>query len=99
MPTELYGRIRERFADQVLDFDESTLNPSIKLAPAVVAEVGRYLKADADLQFNYLMCLSGVDYGVGKPLGVVYHLQSMILAFPRARHISLLCPCADGSLQ
>jgi NADH-quinone oxidoreductase subunit C len=78
-PTEIYTRVRERFADQVLEFDESTLNASIKLAPAVVAEVGRYLKDDADLQFNYLMCLSGVDYGAGKPLGAVYHLQSMTL--------------------
>jgi NADH-quinone oxidoreductase subunit C len=62
-----------------LEFDESVLNPFIKLVPDVVAQVGQYLKAEPDLQFDYLMCLSGVDYGAGKFLGVVYHLQSMIL--------------------
>jgi NADH-quinone oxidoreductase subunit C len=76
-PTEIHARIREHFGDQVLEFDESALNPSIKLASEAVAEVGRYLRDDPELQFNYLMCLSGVDYGPGRPLGVVYHLQSM----------------------
>jgi NADH-quinone oxidoreductase subunit C len=79
IPTEIHARLRARFADQVLAFDESTSNPAVKLNPRVVAEVGRFLKEDTDLQFNYLMCLSGVDYGAGKPLGVVYHLQSMTL--------------------
>ncbi len=78
-PAEIHTRIRERFGEQVLEFDETLVNPSIKLAPEVVAEVGQYLKDDPELQFDFLMCLSGVDYGAGKPLGVVYHLQSMTL--------------------
>jgi NADH-quinone oxidoreductase subunit C len=76
---EIHARIEERFGDQVLEFDAAALNPSIKLIPEVVAEVGGYLRDDPELQFNYLMCLSGVDYGAGKPLGVVYHLQSITL--------------------
>jgi len=32
------------------------------------------LKTDKKLQFDYLFCLSGVDWG--KELGVVYHLES-----------------------
>jgi NADH-quinone oxidoreductase subunit C len=71
--------MQERFGEAVLEFDDTVLNPYIKLAPEVVAEVGRFLKDTPDLQFNYLMCLSGVDYGAGKSLGVVYHLQSMTL--------------------
>ena len=78
-PAEIHARIKERFEEQVLEFEESLLNPSIKLVPEVAAEVGKYLKDDSELQFNYLMCLSGVDYGAGQPLGVVYHLQSMTL--------------------
>jgi hypothetical protein len=53
IPTEIYARMRERFADQILEFDESILNPAIKLVPEVVAEVGQYLRDDAELQFNY----------------------------------------------
>jgi NADH-quinone oxidoreductase subunit C len=78
-PAEIHARVKERFGDQVLAFEESILNPSIQLAPEVVAELGRYLKDAPELQFNYLMCLSGVDYGAGKTLGVVYHLQSIPL--------------------
>jgi NADH-quinone oxidoreductase subunit C len=78
-PTGIHARIKERFGDQVLEFEEALLNPSIKLTPEAVAQVGHYLKDNSELQFNYLMCLSGVDYGAGKPLGVVYHLQSMTL--------------------
>jgi NADH-quinone oxidoreductase subunit C len=78
-PAEIHTRVKERFGEQVLEFDDSVLNPYIKLAPEGVAEVARYLRDEPDLQFNYLMCLSGVDYGAGKSLGVVYHLQSMPL--------------------
>ena len=34
------------------------------------------LKNDPDLSFDYLFCLSGVDYG--KQLGIVYHLTSTL---------------------
>ena len=60
-PAEIHARITERFGDGILEFEESLLNPAIKLVPKVVAEVGRYVKDDPELQFNYLMCLSGVD--------------------------------------
>jgi NADH-quinone oxidoreductase subunit C len=76
-PAEIHACVQERFGAKVLGFDETLLNPSIKLAPEAVAETGQYLKDAPDLQFNSLMCLSGVDYGAGKSLGVVYHLQSM----------------------
>jgi NADH-quinone oxidoreductase subunit C len=78
-PAEIHAHVQERFGEMVLGFDETLLNPSIKLAPEAIAEVGQFLKDTADLQFNSLMCLSGVDYGAGKSLGVVYHLQSMTL--------------------
>jgi NADH-quinone oxidoreductase subunit C len=78
-PAEIHTRIKERFEDRVLEFEESLPNPALKLAPEVVAEVGKYLKDDPELLFDYLMCLSGVDYGVGQPLGVVYHFQSITL--------------------
>ena len=78
-PAEIHARVKERFGEGVLEFNDTVLNPYIKLVPEIVAEVGHELKDDAELQFNCLMCLSGVDYGAGKNLGVVYHLQSMPL--------------------
>ena len=38
-------------------------------------ELAKELKDDSDTAFNYLFCLSGVDYGVS--LAVVYHLESV----------------------
>jgi NADH-quinone oxidoreductase subunit C len=39
-------------------------------------DVALFLRDDDQMQFDVLMCLSGVDYTGGK-LGVVYHLHSM----------------------
>ncbi len=33
------------------------------------------LKSDTDLSFDYLFCMTGIDYG--KELGVIYHLESI----------------------
>jgi NADH-quinone oxidoreductase subunit C len=78
-PAEIHARVTARFRELVLEFDDSVLNPYMKVAPEGVGDLARYLRDEPDLQFNYLMCLSGVDYGPGKTLGVVYHLQSMPL--------------------
>jgi NADH-quinone oxidoreductase subunit C len=78
-PAEIHTRVTERFRELVLEFDDSVLNPYMKVAPECVGDLARYLRDEPDLQFNYLMCLSGVDYGAGKGLGVVYHIQSMPL--------------------
>ena len=54
-PAEIHARVKERFGEPVLEFEGSAPNPSIKLAPETVAEVGQYLKNEPELQFNYLM--------------------------------------------
>ncbi len=106
-PAEIHTRMKGRFGALVLEFDEAVMNPSIKLAPEGVAEVGHYLKEEPELQFNYLMCLSGVDYGPGKNLAVVYHLQSIPLTHqivlkvelpresPRVPSVALIWRTAD----
>ena len=49
---------------------------NISVAPELLHDLMRRLKEDEKTQFDYLFCLSGVDYG--KELGVVYHLESTI---------------------
>ncbi len=73
---EIYEKVRERFADKILEFNEEGLDPYIKIAPEAVAEVAQFLRDEDSLRFNSLMSLSGVDYKDN--LGVVYHLHSMI---------------------
>jgi NADH-quinone oxidoreductase subunit C len=57
---------------------DGAIDPYLKITPAMIAEVATFLRDDAELQFDFLMCLSGVDYTKGM-LGVVYHLYSMTM--------------------
>ena len=49
----------------------------ISIAPEKTKDICFFLRDDNEMQFDYLSCLSGVDYNNGK-LGIVYHLFSMV---------------------
>ncbi len=73
---DILAILKDRFGDAVLDAKvEGVLDPFIRIAPGRIDEVARFLRDDEALQFDALMCLSGVDYTGGR-LGVVYHLDS-----------------------
>ncbi|SMO64570.1 NADH dehydrogenase subunit C [Fodinibius sediminis] len=50
----------------------------ITVSPSVLREVAKTLRDDKNLQFNNLMCLSGIHYQKENELGVAYHLHSTI---------------------
>lgn len=76
-PQEIYDRLKAQFGESIIEVKlEGVIDPYIKIAPANVADIASFLRDDADLQFDFLMCLSGVDYTKGI-LGVVYHVYSM----------------------
>lgn len=72
---EVYAKVRERFPDAVVSVEEVPGDPYCVLKPGALVEVFRYLKTDAELQFDLCSCVSGVDDG--KDLWVVYHLYSI----------------------
>jgi NADH-quinone oxidoreductase subunit C len=78
-PEEIHHKLQGAFGERVLAFNGATRDPSIVVEAAAMHEIGVYLRHDPELQFDLLMCLSGVDYGPGKTLGVVYHLFSTVL--------------------
>jgi NADH/F420H2 dehydrogenase subunit C len=47
---------------------------NISVQPADLHQLMVQLKSNSETNFDYLFCLSGVDWG--KELGVVYHLES-----------------------
>ncbi len=47
---------------------------NISVQPADLHQLMTQLKSNSETSFDYLFCLSGVDWG--KELGVVYHLES-----------------------
>ena len=64
-------QIEEKFPKSVITSDTTSLVVNAQN----VVEVARYLKETPELEFNYLNCVSGVDYF--DYLEVVYHLTSL----------------------
>ncbi|MBI4553734.1 MAG: NADH-quinone oxidoreductase subunit C [Candidatus Latescibacteria bacterium] len=73
----IYDTLKARFGDDILGFNGEGIDPSITVAPAALDRVASFLSDEPAFAFDALMCLSGVDHGSGKDLGVVYHLHSM----------------------
>jgi NADH-quinone oxidoreductase subunit C len=59
------------------EFSESKDYLNVTVPPEKLHELCLRLKNDKDTLFDYLFCLTGVDWG--KELGVVYHLSSTAL--------------------
>jgi NADH-quinone oxidoreductase subunit C len=77
-PQEIHTRLKDKFGESILSFEEIVADPYILVAPEAIADVGRYLAEDDALAFDSLMCLSGVDLGAkDENFEMVYHLHSM----------------------
>lgn len=48
----------------------------VTVPPSVLYNLARQLKEQEEAQFDYLFCITGVDYGLD--LGVIYHLRSTL---------------------
>lgn len=55
-------------------FEENKQFQMVTVSPDKLHELVKALKESEDTAFDYLFCLTGVDYGTD--LGVVYHLES-----------------------
>lgn len=75
-PADIVQKLRDRFGEHILAFEEKALDPAVKVAPAAVREICTFLKDEPDLYFDMCHDISGYDLGAGKELGVVYHLFS-----------------------
>ncbi len=75
--SETHEKIKSQFPDGVVEFkSEGVIDPFIVVRPDLIREISKFISEDADLRFDYLMSLSGVDFNDGN-MGVVYHLYSM----------------------
>lgn len=62
--------------DQDLEIKEGKQFVEVTLPPSKLYSLAKQLKEREEVKFDFLDCLSGVDYG--HDLGVVYHLRSTI---------------------
>src|SRR6201986_4373968 len=69
----------EKFGADVIEGEETTgLQPALLIAPDKIADVCLELRNNPKTYFDFLSCLSGVDYGVeAGRFGVVYNLASI----------------------
>lgn len=83
----ILDRLSARFGPAITGSNLQALDPWIEVAPAALAQVGLFLRDDPPLRFDYLNCISGVDYLATDPkkksdirphLEVVYHLSSLV---------------------
>ena len=59
---------------ELVFWEEGSEFLNVEVEPAGLRALMEKLKADGDTSFDYLYCLSGVDWG--ENLGVIYHLES-----------------------
>jgi len=77
-PRAIHEKLVARFGEKITGADLEVASPFAVVARDAIAEVAAFCKADPELVFDNLMCLSGVDYPKADlpRMEVVYHLLS-----------------------
>jgi len=75
---EIFHILQQKFGDAIVGSKLDVMQPWIQVAPRATKDICAFLCDDPSLNFDSLMCLSGVDYNNGT-FGVVYHLASTVL--------------------
>jgi len=85
--TAILDRMTARFGPAITGSNLQAIDPWIEVSPSAIAEVGLFLRDEPALRFDYLNCISGVDYLETDPkkklegpphLELLYHLTSMV---------------------
>lgn len=78
--SEICERLKAALPDAVEEFESKLLDPAIRVKPARLVEVCRFLRDDAGTRMHYLRLVTGIDrLPAGETPGrieVVYHLWS-----------------------
>ncbi|MCB9231623.1 MAG: NADH-quinone oxidoreductase subunit C [Bacteroidia bacterium] len=85
--TEIEQILRQEIASGcILESNHEVLQPWLRVDPQYLQAICLLLRDDARFYFDFLACLSGVDYGPEQnEIGVVYHLTSI----PRGHNLVL----------
>ena len=76
---EIKSILIQKFGENIIVGEETTgLQPALLIDPDRIAGVCLELRDNPQTYFDFLSCLSGVDYGVEENrFGIVYHLASI----------------------
>jgi len=93
-----YAVIREQFADAISDFDANETMPFFEVIETEKwPDIALFMRDHPKLKFNYLACLSGVDYPAEEKLGIVCNVESLG-AFGHRIAVKVKCPRDGGSI-
>jgi NADH-quinone oxidoreductase subunit C len=86
-PTEIVALLEQQFGDRIKSKKADAIDPYVVVEPGDLLEVCRFLRDDPRLRFEFLNCITSVDYfepdpkkapkaGFEPHLEVVYHFSS-----------------------
>lgn len=79
-PDAIFKQLQDKFGSEtVFDFHadpKKDHDPWFQVAPWEIEAVCEHLRSDPALAFNYLECITGVDYPDDHKIHVVYHVYS-----------------------
>ena len=88
---EIFERVRAKLGDEVAtNLHEQAggdRDAWFQIEPYRIEEVASLLKTDAELHFDYLECITGIDFPDDKQIHVVYHVYS----YAKKHRIVLKC--------
>ena len=76
-PQQIAAKLTDRFADANTESRPDDKHPRVHVAPEPWRAVAEYLAHDQETAFDFLACLSAVDYVADNVLACVYDLYSM----------------------
>ena len=93
-----YSIIHERFGDAVSVLDANETMPFFEVVDTGRwVEIALFMRDHAKLKFNYMACLTGVDYPADEKVGVIYNLES-VAQLNHKLAIKLKCARKGGSI-
>lgn len=85
---EILEYLTDRFPETEFQSLKEDVGPMrIKVPASLIKDVAKVLRDDDQLQFNTLMCLSGLHYPKEEEMGVAYHLYSTHLGHNLALNV------------
>ena len=93
-----YAIIHEKFGAAVSDFDANETMPFFEvLDTALWPDIALFMRDHARLKFNYMACLSGVDYQAEEKVGIVCNFESLG-QFNHKLAVKVKCARVGGSI-
>lgn len=76
-PAQIAKKLQDQFPKAVLESLPDEKHPRVRIDAKDWRPIAEFLRSDAELNFDFLLCLTAVDYVADNELAVVYDLRSM----------------------